>query len=481
MFNHHDRKSLPDVSRRGFLQVAGLATAAAVLPVAASSPRKVRNGKAGEALHIIFMVSDGMSMGAFGLADHACQVQHSRRSHWSQLMNRAETRMALLDTSSANGYVTDSSAAACAWGCGELFNNNAMGYTPDGRTPVPILPHAKQSGKFVGVATSTRVTHATPAGFCCNVSGGRGAEKEIGAQMLDRRIDLILGGGRNSFGDFQHANDSGYRVLKSRQELMTVGAGAEPGLMLGAFSDSHLAYEIDRLNDEKIRTEQPSLAELTDVALRIASSSASGSRNGFFLQIEGARIDHAAHANDALGLLFDQIAFDDAVAVAMKFVDQRDDTLLIVCTDHGNANPGLTEYGPSGIASFAKLLDGGRRSYEWIFEQFGKSPTPDRITDVVAQATGVTLDAGEVALVHTALTGGKPHPFKMSNSGANVLGAVLANHTGVAFLSPNHTADPVLLSAFGPGSESFTGHLTMPEVHAAMVSALGLPAAKPLS
>ena len=480
MSNHHDHKSLPDVSRRGFLQIAGLATAAAVVPAAAKSPRKASTRQGGDTLHIIFMVSDGMSMGAFGLADLACQVQKSRRSHWSQLLSRAETSRALLDTSSANGHVTDSSAASCAWACGELFNNNAMGYTPDGRTPLPILPHAKQSGKYVGVATSTRVTHATPAGFCCNVPGGRGAEKEIGAQMLDRRIDLILGGGRNSFGDFQHANDSGYKVLKSRQELMAVGAAAEPGLMLGTFADSHLAYEIDRLNDEKIRTEQPSLAELTDAALRIASGSAAGSRNGFFLQIEGARIDHAAHANDALGVIFDQVAFDDALAVALQFVDQRDDTLLIVCTDHGNANPGLTEYGPGGVASFEKLL-AGRRSYEWIYEQFGKSPTHERIAEVVAEATGIVLDASEVAFVHTAMSGGKPNPFKLSNSSGSVLGAVLANHTGVAFLSPNHTADPVLLSALGPGSELFTGHMTMPEVHAAMVQVLGLPPAKPLS
>jgi alkaline phosphatase len=360
-----------------------------------------------------------------------------------------------------------------------LFNNNAMGYTPDGRTPVPILPHAKQSGKFVGVATTTRVTHATPAGFCCNVTGGRGAEKEIGAQMLDRQIDLILGGGRSSFGDFQHAGDTGYRVLKGRQELMSFSEAADPGLLLGVFSDSHLAYEIDRMNDEQIRAEQPSLAELTDATLRIASGSAAGSRNGFFVQIEGGRVDHAAHGNDALGLVFDQLAFDEALSVAVKFVDQRDDTLLIVCTDHGNANPGLTEYGPGGVASFERLL-GGQRSYEWMYSQFGKSPAPEKIAEVVLQGTGVTLEPDEVGFVHTAMGGGKPNPFKLSNSSGSVLGAVLANHTGVAFLSPNHTADPVELCALGPGSELFGGHMTMPQVHSAVVRALGLPEAKPL-
>ncbi|MGP1346805.1 MAG: alkaline phosphatase [Phycisphaerales bacterium] len=490
----HDPPPGPTPSRRQFLAGIGATgiAAAAAWPLSAAPPSTTapttpseRRAGAPRARNLIFLCSDGMSAGTMGLADLLIQARHNRRSHWYQLIERTRdsdsgVRRALLDTRSANAFVTDSSAAACAWACGELFDNGAMGYTPDGRTPIPILPHARQSGRFVGIATTTRATHATPAGFCCNVPGGRDAEHDIAAQMIERHIDLILGGGRSRFRDLDTASHA-YHTLTTRDQLLAFMPTPDtPPRLLGLFAEEHMAYDIDRSSDEAIAREQPSLAEMTAAAIRIADASPAGRAAGFVLQIEGGRVDHAAHANDALALVHDQAAFDDALRVALDFAEQRDDTLIIACTDHANANPGLTDYGQRGIRGFETLINQGRRSFDWAFQQLGREPSLERIDEVVRAATGIALERDELITLHRWRGGVPVDPFTLANKNAGPLGSVLANHTKVAFLSPNHTADPVELTALGPGADRFAGVLTMPDVHAAMVAALGLEPPRPI-
>lgn len=484
-----NKSTATNLTRRGFLAGVGAAGLAASMgiPGARTARASVSAAARGPAKNLIFLCSDGMSFGTLTLADLLIQSRHGRRSHWMQLIDRTRDKSsgvsrALLDTRSANALVTDSGAAACAWGCGELFDNGAMGHTPDGRTPVPIMPHAKQSGKFVGVATTTRVTHATPAGFCCNVPGGRNAEHDIADQMIERGIDLILGGGRSRFRDMDAVRSRGYHAMTARDELLALtGRPATHPRVLGLFSDSHMAYDIDRQNDPEINRLQPTLAEMTDAAIRIAHASDAGSNYGFLIQIEGGRVDHAAHSNDAVALIHDQAAFDDAVRVALDFASSRDDTLVIVTTDHGNANPGLTDYTSRGIEGFENLVAGGKRSMEWAFEQLGRAPSVERIEEILRAATGIELTRDELLLVNRWLGGAKPHPFELGNANGGPVGAVLANHTKVAFLSPNHTSDAVEVTTIGAGAARYTGVMTMPDMHAAMVESLGLPPARPLA
>jgi alkaline phosphatase len=475
------------VSRRRFL--AGAAALATAGPMAAAVRAQPRQGPSTlrTAKNLIFLVADGASPGTLALANHHSHLVHGRPSRWTQMIAAAGARdarasRAMLITRSANGWVTDSSAASSAWGCGELFNNGSLGCTPDGRMPVPILPHAAQTGRYVGVVTTARVSHATPAGFCCNLPSGRRDEPEIARQMLDRGIDLMLGGGRSRFADHRaHAVELGYQIIEDRSALLALTPAGPDPRVLGMFSDSHMAFHIDRASDPSLQAAQPSLAEMARAAIDLASRSVRGHEHGFALQIEAARVDHAAHSNDAVALLHDMAAFDEALEIALSFAASRDDTLVIATTDHGNANPGLTDYAKAGDDGFAALVAGGRHSLEWATARLEKPATIDSVRRVLMQATGIDLTNDELLTIVGWLDGARPHPFALGNSGAGVVAAALANHTKVAFLSPNHTSDPVELTAFGPGAELFAGLLSMNDVHSRLVAALGLPPARPLA
>jgi alkaline phosphatase len=471
MSESHDQ---PTLDRRGFLGlgVAGALAAGAGAGVGAPAIAREGRAKRGVATNIIMLVSDGMSFGTLQLADAHLHRTTGRHSNWRTLWERGDVRRSIMQTYSADGFVTDSAAAGTAWGSGEHVNNGAVNVTPDGRKLTPILLRARATGKGTGLVTTTRMTHATPATLVANVTK-RAQEDEIAKQQLARKVDVLLGGGAKHFSkelisshtDYSHTTDA--RALRSGDDRR----------LLGLFNDNHLSYELDRVNDPSIS--EPSLAELTEVALGRLSKSA----NGFFLQVEGGRVDHAAHANDAASLIVDQIAFDKALAVALRFAEHRNDTLVIVTTDHGNANPGLTIYGKNGAKAFEKI-GLTRYSFDWLFGRLWKIEGDDArkkaAPDLIEEATGITLTKDELAIFGEALDGVDVDPFGPANGPLLVLGSLLANHHGVAFLSPNHTADFVELTSFGPGSELIAPVIDNIELNTVMIDALDLaPASLP--
>lgn len=424
-------------------------------------------------MNVIFMVSDGMSTGTLQLADlHIRQLQ-DRKAHWLSLIeNDAESKRSVVDTASFNSLVTDSAAAATAWGLGMLAENGRIGELPDGRRLAPIFFRAKQAGKATGLVTSTRLTHATPAGMACNIFGGnRNDEGPIAQQLIDREYDLLLGGGARhlnepirSAGNIDAVRDA--KKLAERLDTDKPISFDQRNRLVGVFSDSHMAYELDRPDH------QPSLADMTSTALDWLSAAP----GGFIVQIEGGRVDHAAHANDAGSLIADQVAFDNALGVALEFVRSRDDTLLVVTTDHGNANPGLTDYTRMGIEGFARI-EGIQRSFEWIMNEF-KSIDPsntDRIHSVIEFATNISISRRDLEVIRRWLAGDAVDPFLLANKNCGPLGSVLANYTKVAFLSPNHTADFVELTAIGPGSDLFGPLTRLDLTHNAICNAMDLP------
>ncbi len=469
----------------GVGMLAGAATARAASPSRTTRPR---------AMNVIFAVSDGMSLGTLTLADavlrHRTRADSTPRgSIWLELMSKPSVRRALASVPSADSHVPDSAAAGSAWGIGRPVNNKSINVTPDGLKPTPILVHAAQQGKATGLVTTTTVTHATPASFLVNWPV-RDAEHEIAREMMARGCDVILGGGSRFFPPATLGLRSGVSVVRTAAELTAELAGANarargrPGPLLGLFADGHMAYELDR------PTTQPELAVMAKAALTRLESSP----HGFVLQVEGGRVDHAAHRNDAAALVHDQLAFERALAVLIEFTESRDDTLLLVTTDHGNANPSMTMYGPRPAAGVA-LLDKAAHSFEWIGEQLrpgsaydgaggtvveGQPPPADTLAAVVKDATGVTLEPDELAMLRRAISGEAVDPFAARRPATCVLGSLLANHTSVAFLSENHTADLVEVTAMGPGSEMLKPVIRNWELHGLMIKAMDLAPAKPV-
>lgn len=458
---------------------AGL-SAAVGLPAAraargAAAPAAVRPARA---RNVIVMVSDGMSQGTWTLAEMASIARHGRPSAWARLLSRPGARRAQSTTHSANSLVTDSAAAGSAWGIGHKVDNGAINVTPDGREHVPLFVRAREAGLRTGLVTTTEITHATPASFAANVVS-RADAATIGRQLLDRGIDVLLGGGA------VHMPEAGLRapdihLVRRADQLAAAAGGAAGGArrrgrerLVGLFADGHLPYELDRPDSV------PSLAAMAETAIgRLAGDDA-----GFILQVEGGRVDHAAHANDAGSLVAEQLAFDEAVAVAMRFAEARDDTLLVLTTDHANANPGLTLYGERGNAAFRRLLE-ARRSFDWIWSttatRAGVDATPERMLDslvsAIRDATGIESTADDRDwLARTVVDRRAASAFDGLASRTAALGQVLADHQGVGFVSVNHTSDMVEVVAAGPGSDALAPLIDNVDLHGLMVEAAGLP------
>jgi len=467
---------LSSLGRRDFLKKSALASLA--LGSGMLTSRSLRASdiapSSGPARNIIFMVSDGMSMGTFTMANQYRQWRDGQRSHWVQLYEQGLGRRALMDTASLNNLVTDSSAASSAWGCGQRINNGAVNVDPAGKPLTPILLLARAAGKGTGLVTTAAVTHATPAGFSAN-QDSRDDQTGIADQYLEREYDIILGGGLQFFDGAKRKDQrdllaafaqKGYAVTQSSAALREVPA--DQGKLLGVFASNHLPYELDRINDETLKATVPSLADMTRQAL----SRLNRQKNGFILQVEAARVDHAAHNNDIGGLLFDQLAFDDTIAVVAEFQKQNPDTLVFITTDHGNANPGLNN-GPDGGKQTFSLLSQFKGTQEQL--ALNKEMDQPAIRERLRAVTGLDISEPHADMLYRHMREEYQVPYKRMNTVKGITGQIIADHVDIGWVGNSHTSDHVELFAMGPGSERVTPFIRNCDVFGVMVEATGIP------
>lgn len=473
------KKSLAS-NRRQFLKISGLAGAASLIPAgqiqasASVRPESSKGWARGPAKSVIFLVVDGLSHGTLGLANQ-WKLRHQQVTpNWLQLLNRPDSTRSLQDTASANSPVTDSAAAGSAWGCGERINNGAINYDPAGNPLKPILSYAKEAGKRTGLVSTCRISHATPAAFATNVES-RGMEDAIIRQYLEREIDVLLGGGARHFLQEQKDGSSidyrpefqkkGYSFVSRRDQLLAAGAQKR---LLGLFSESHIPYKIDRDNDPSL-AQVPSLPEMFEAAL----TSLDGSDEGFFLQVEGGRVDHAGHANDAGAILHEYLEYDDCIPIALDYIDQNPDTLLIVTTDHGTGGCQLDGQGERYVGSGPALdrIDTLKLSFEWLQERFRATGKFD--ADSLTRALGIQPTAAQAKIVQTALDGEAKY---LSGALSDAFGKQLNELTAVGWSSSKHTAECTDLFAAGPGAREIPAYLKNNELFAQMMSAMGLSA-----
>ena len=476
-------------SRREFLKNSALSSIALGTGLLGSrNGTKIKKSEAGQAKNIIFLVSDGMSTGTLTLADLIKQSEKNDPTHWINLYRNPDRKFyrGLMDMAPLNSNVTDSSAASSSWGCGHRINNGAVNMGPNDEVYRTILEIFRDAGKGTGLVTTTRITHATPAGFATNVPS-RGMEDEIAEQYSDRDYDLLMGGGNRHFHPefrsdgqdlYQKMSQKGYQVARNKNELIKANPNSK---LLGIFYDSHLPYTLDHKNILELRDSVPTLAEMTTEALGRLETK----ENGFILQVEGGRVDHAAHGNDAAGLIYDQIAFDDAVKVVMDYTKDRDDSLVILTTDHGNANPGLSAHG-RGYEDSPKMLDSikkYRRSFEWLYGEldfYWSEESPDdsvsvnRVREVLEFATNTQITKDQGKKIHKAFRREFRAPYGQRTNAGAVMSGVLANFNGVYFISTSHTADYVEIAAWGPGSEQLKPLVKNTELFELMVDIAGV-------
>ena len=533
------------ISRRSFLSRGGLAAAAAssiAAPYVAKSSDALLRTAGQKPRKIIHVVSDGMSMGTLTCANLFSELSRKKPLRWIEMQKDAATRFCLMNTRSLNSAVTDSSAASSAWGSGSRVVNGAVNVLPDGRLLTPIYPLFQEAGWATGLVTTAEITHATPAGFAVAVKS-RGNSDAIAAQYFERKLDVMLGGGRPFFdpkkrkdkrdlaGDFAAA---GYTVVQDLTELENAPLDTK---LLGTFADGHVPYTIDYLNDPKIRAKTPTIAQMTKAALARLER-----HEQFILQVEGARIDHAAHNSDAPAAIHDQIALDEALDVILEFQKRHPDTLVVVTTDHANSNLGLNGMGggyrtssqrfatmTEAKASFPEILkklekagekvkvppvpsdaedkldvpdpmakvdpdgkvEGEKEKVEKPADEKTKFTAavqlssaleiaPESIIEVIGTTTGYKMSARRAELFARVLAGTNPMLYDQMNSPITQLGQVMANRFGVGWTGNTHTADYVGLMALGPGSERFAGLIENTDVFVHYTALAGIDFKNPV-
>jgi alkaline phosphatase len=426
-----------------------------------------------KAKNIIFLVSDGMSSGTLNMADLYLNRKQGKSSNWIQLYKDQRVSRALMDTASASSIVTDSSAGSSSWGGGMRVNNGSLNVGPKGERPLPILQKFKISGKKVGCVTTVPITHATPAGFCVN-NDSRNSQPEIGEDYLRLGFDIMMGGGNKYFSAEKREDKKdmyaaykakGWQVARTKQEMMLATEGRP---VLGIFGEDALPYSIDRSSSGDLMTNTPTLAEMAKKAIDHMKDH----KGGFALQIEGGKVDWGAHSNDIAALLYDQVAFDEAIKVAIDFAEKDGETLVIITTDHGNANPGII-YGKEANKNFDSLQNYVQTN-EWVLNQIKPTSTVAQVRDIVkyAQATAITEEEAKTLLsFYTGKFGKKDGLYNYNNVPFKEFAVIQENYNSVGWISMDHSADYVELAMFGPGSELLKPFVKNTDLHYLMLQA----------
>ncbi|GAC1528025.1 MAG: alkaline phosphatase [Ramlibacter sp.] len=440
--------------------------------------------------NVIFFLGDGMGM----TTQTAARIYKVGEDGELAMDKLPET--AFIRTYSNNAQVTDSAPSMAAYMTGVKMNNEVISMTPDttafdaagkdylsgadsscpagnGKPVVTLLELAKAAGRSTGAVTTTRITHATPAVTYAHVCH-RDAENTIAAQAvpggagynaaLGDGVDVLMGGGRQFFlpttagGKRTDGRDltselvaRGYTYVKNKAEFDKV-SGTGTSKLVGLFTNSHMSYDLDR--DPAL---EPSLAEMTAKAIDVLSTNS----RGFFLMVEGGRIDHALHETTARKALQDTVAFDDAIQIAidrMRTVDpDLKNTLIVMTADHDHtlvlngyaARTGPTSSASPGILGLLRNFVTGALNLD-----SGNNPF-----SIIGFGNGENRPATRGALTDAQVSDKSYHQEAAIPMGPG---------------SETHGGTDVFLGAIGVGAESFTGILTNTEVFNLVRKSVGL-------
>lgn len=430
--------------------------------------------------NVILFIADGAGPASFTMARD--YIRHVSKGTRELALDAILT--GAVQTHATNSRITDSAASASAYATGVKTYSGAISVDTLRQPVRTVVEEAEARGLATGLVATTRITHATPAAFSSHVPD-RNMEAEIAAQQLDAGVDVLLGGGRRYFlpaaeGGTRtderdltaEAIERGYTLVRSRQEFDTLRTAP----VLGLLAMDQLSYEIDRDS-----VSEPSLAEMTARAIELLQRDP----EGFFLMVEGSRIDHAAHSNDPAGHLHDLLAFDEAVAAALAFAREDGETLVVVTSDHetGGLTLGreaISSVGPDGTElPFLSRSLHGRSMYDW-----NPAALQSVVSSVGPMAEALQSDDVGVEDVFRTyagiddLTGGELELLAMARQGEvrmdHAIGEIISRRAGLGWTTGGHTGVDVNLYAFGPGSERFRGNLDNTEVGRHVAELLGI-------
>ncbi|TKA64239.1 hypothetical protein B0A49_10947 [Cryomyces minteri] len=390
--------------------------------------------------NLIFMVSDGMGPTSLSLTRSFRQHEHGLP--WEDKLVLDGHLIGQSRTRSTSSLVTDSAAGATAFSCGMKSYNGAISVLPDHSPCGTVLEAAKKAGYMTGLVVTTRITDATPACFAAHVNRreeeDRIAEQMVGYHPLGRVVDLMLGAGRCHFlpngtrgscrADGKDvvtmAKENGFNYVDSRAGFDGLKLGSAVELpLLGLFADQDIPFEIDRRFEDET---YPALDEMAKTATKALAEATRDSDKGFFLMIEGSRIDHAGHANDPAAQVHEVLAYDKAFSSVLEFLEKDSVPGVMVSTsDHETGGlsaakqlhttyPDYLWY-PGALANASHSSEHLARQYfthlRSLPQHGAHSPTSDDLraylTDLLATGLGVhdaTSEEMQILLGHPEIS-----------------------------------------------------------------------------
>jgi alkaline phosphatase len=286
------------------------------------------------ARNVIIMIGDGMGpeqVKAGGIYENG---------EAGTLAFEGLANVAMVRTRAANDPITDSAASGTAIATGRKVNNRviSMAIPGDGRELETLLEVCKARGMATGLVTTTAMTHATPAAFGAHEPTRKNAFRIANDYLTQTKPNVLFGGGGAGMS-VTSTRRAGYRVVTDRAGLKGVRA-SQVEMLAGLFGVGHMPYELDGLAG------LPHLSEMTAVAFDALARDP----DGYFLMIEGGRIDHACHDNDIERAVREVVAFDAAFSVMWSRMAACDETLLIVTADHETGGMTVTRNNGKGVA-----------------------------------------------------------------------------------------------------------------------------------
>ncbi len=430
------------------------------------SVNAIAPGKVKPVKNVILFISDGTSLSVASAARWLQRYRDPSKEH----LNIDPWMCGTVITCNSDAPIGDSAPTTSCYMTGHRsragyvstyppYRGSAnIGFVDSTRAYAPmatLLEAGKQLlGKSVGLVFTCQFPHATPAD-CSAHYYNRNASGLISDQMVHNGLDVVIGGGSRYLdaGNEEFLRRQGVNVYRDDISGMRRDKGDKMWALFGQYD---MDYDMDR-NPE----EQPSLEEMTRTAL----GKLSRNKKGFFLMVEGSKVDWAAHANDPGAVVNEFLAFDKAVGAAMDFARKDGNTVVIVTVDHGNSGFSISR---------RDVADYSHASLERLFGQVAKYKTSgdgleakinaqpfDSLKSIFRKYASIELTNDEVLLLMNS-KGYKNSPVPeelrapdkasplYSSHLSGVITKILTAHTCFGWTTGGHTGEEVFLACYHP-------------------------------
>jgi len=434
-------------------------------------------GQTGKAKYVFLFIGDGMGIN---------QVRLTEAVFPDSLNMRKMPNLGLMTTNAANRYITCSAAAGTAIACGQKTSIGTIGLDVNKQQRLKsIAEKVKENGRKVGIVTTVSLDHATPAAFYAH-RADREMHDSIAIDLINSNFDYFGGGGFLKFelneNNRTFIKNKGYNLIDSRLNFLLLDSLAGKTIVISPILDIEKAinFSIDQTNEEI------TLPQLTDKGIEVLNND-----SGFFMMIEGGKIDWACHSNDAGSLIREVYSFDRAIGVAYQFYKKHpNETLIIVLADHETGGLSLGVNSRKYDSDFSLLRKQKVSIVEFTKKMDSLKKTSNNAEQMYLEAMNMVklnFGLGEIqiplnkndkknfqkAFQKSLLNKPIKAEYSEDNPVASLAVKILAEKAGVGWTTSHHTGTPVAVYSIGVGASQFSGFFDNTNVSTRILDIMG--------